>query len=143
MDHSEVAERLISPVSDTWSTLLGKDNSLTGMALSIRARSCQKHNRFEEAELLQIQAMVARQVAIGPSHPLTLEMKHDYVMLLYDMGDVAGAQQILWETLQGQKDVLRDDHPNRANCRELGTCSKENGLKCAAFGTFSSGDELH
>ncbi len=110
--HAEMAEKLIIPVVETWSTLLGRDHSLTGMALSVLARSRQKQMRYEEAEPLHIQAMVARQAALGPRHPLTLEMKHNYAMLLFEIGDIAEAEPLLCETLEERKTVLQGGHPD-------------------------------
>ena len=110
--HAELAEKLISPIVKTWSALLGRDHSLTGMALDILARSCQKQKRYEEAEPLQLQAIAARQAALGPRHPLTLLMKHHYAVLLWDMGEFAEAERLMCETLEEQKMVLREGHPS-------------------------------
>lgn len=82
------------------------------MALSVLARSRQKQMRYEEAEPLHIQPMVARQAALGPRHPLTLEMKHNYAMLLLEIGDIAEAERLLCETLEERKTVLRGGHPD-------------------------------
>ena len=112
MGHAELAEKLISPIVKTWSVLLGRDHSLTGMAIDILARSCQKQKRYDEAEPLQLQAIGARQAALGPRHPLTLLMKHHYSALLWEMCEFAEAERLMCETLEEQKMVLREGHPS-------------------------------
>ena len=137
LGRAQLAERTISLVADAWSTMFGRDHSLTGLALDLQARCCQTQRRYHEAEALQIQAMMSRQIGLGPRHLYTLQMKHNYAMLLRDMGAIEEAERLMCETLRDQKLFLRDGHPDTnesaVDLANIQSCRGSKGLSEAAL----------
>jgi hypothetical protein len=68
--------------------------------------------KSNEAEMLQVEALEARQRLLGPEHPDTLTSMNNLASTYWNQGKSNEAEVLEVEVLETQKRVLGPDHPN-------------------------------
>jgi hypothetical protein len=105
------AESLARHPLVVWTSNLGPHNFRTLSAKQILASICRKMQRFEEAQILQLDALAGRQEIFGTFHPSSIKSKKGLSLLYNDIGRLDETYSLQIQVLEEQKAFLRPGHP--------------------------------
>jgi len=104
----------LTRVADRVRTRVGENDPFLGYLRHLMGMSNEALGRFQEAETLYRRAIIARETAFGPEHPLVAQSLEGLASVYRQMGRYAEAEPVLRRVLAIRKKEVGDEHPDVA-----------------------------